>query len=193
MSPIERTVFVVLWLAVLLLAALLVMIYRQVDRAYRRSALDRMRGLPAGTPVPTVEVLADGQQTALRLDPDEAVQALVFVSTDCKVCSTLRADLNRVWPLEDRLTVLVTGEFHKPEEAEWPGRVLWVTHSFDVAREFGVVVVPFAYAIASGAIVASRAIGGSSELRALFDEAHQILASKEAAEPAIEPVTEGVR
>lgn len=64
---------------------------------------------------------------------------------------------------------------------------------FSRVIQFGVVVVPFAYAIASGAIVASRAIGGPSELRALFDEAHQILASKEAAEPAMEPVTEGVR
>lgn len=64
MSTIEIIAFGSLWLTLLALALLLLLLYRQVERAYQRASREQASGLAPGVEVPELEILtATGIET----------------------------------------------------------------------------------------------------------------------------------
>lgn len=172
MTPIELTGFAVLWAIFLCLTALVALLYRQVERAYRRSAAMQASGLEAGNVVPELQVLAEDGPRPFQLADGDALALLTFVTSECESCRRLLEDLRPgVGPVSRRV-VLVHGET-TPElrDAMDDLEVYWLANPVDAVRDFGVMLVPFVYVVRGRMVLGSGAVATGREVSALIDEA----------------------
>lgn len=167
MTSVEVVAFSVAWIALLALAALVLLLYRQVEKAYRRSTSAGHEGLPAGAVAPEIAVVHDGGIEALELPEDEPA-LLVFVSTDCDACRGLMRLLDDGTSLAT--FALVTGdgmrEYLEPRNPRL--RVRWVASPADIHEQYRVSLVPTLCVVQDGHVLGSTTDGSPAGLRQLL-------------------------
>ena len=102
---------------------------------------------------------------------------LAFVSTTCDGCVRLLAALREPEGrrLGGRVVVLVQGETNSIFEKHRAGglEMHWIAHSPDVARDYGVNLVPLVYALSGRTVLGSRSAASVEELHALLFSAQE--------------------
>ena len=87
MSPAETAIIVALWIVLASLALLVLVLYRQLEKAYLRQQRPVDAGLAAGTEAPTIAVITGRSTGPLELPGDGSLSLLVFVTTACPASS----------------------------------------------------------------------------------------------------------
>ena len=172
MTTMQTVSVAVLWIGFLLLAGLVLLLYRQVERAYNSDAKETAALLP-GVRAPDVEIL-DGEEIGpLAFPPEPAMSLLAFVSTTCEACVSLIDALAGLDGFDGRKTILVNGE----GDGGWQRRpgldILWLAHPPDVVRTYGVSAVPMVYVLRGRTIIGGGVLSTRRELGELLDEARE--------------------
>jgi hypothetical protein len=174
MKPIETVAFGTLWVVLLALAGLVLVLYRQLDKAYRESTGAVSNALPRGTKAPPVAVLGDSEIEEDLTLPEGELAVLAFVTTACEACADL---VKRLMSGEDapstRTAVLVTGEGYRDYVGVGEPRVTmhWIVSPADVKDDWRVSLVPMLYAVRDGIVLAASNDGSSEGVWGLLDEA----------------------
>jgi hypothetical protein len=165
MSAVEVVAFATLWIGFIGLAALVLVLYRQVEKAYAGAEAAGDTGLVPGSEIPEIEVLADVGEALLPLPDGDDPWLIAFVTTSCSACSTLLEELPRAEVAGPKIA-LVSGE-DTPHFGTVPGiRYEWLAHPPDVVQSFGVVNVPMVYVVRGTTVLAS----GVASTTAAVDE-----------------------
>lgn len=177
MSPVEVVAFGTLWFAFIGVAALVLLLYRQVEHAYSSASGADIGGLPSGVDAPDIEVLREGSEAPLGFG-GPGMLLLAFVSSSCESCQQLLTTLKDQAPFGGRIVGLVNGETTR-ELRELSGELEleWLAHPPDVMRSYGVSVVPMVYIIYGRTVLASGTVATASGVADLVLEAEQRLAS----------------
>lgn len=162
MTPLQTIVFGVMWLAVLTLAGLVLILYRQVERAYGADAVRGTRVLPRGSPAPPIEVLDRDRSRQLDLSGPSAL--LVFLETGCPSCEELLPALHR--SSRTRVLALVSGQ-GPSKDFSADCETYWLTNPPDVIREYGIGTFPTAYVVSGSKIAAAASLGSVEDYQLL--------------------------
>lgn len=174
----ELAIASVAWIVLVALAALVLLLYQQLDRAYGLSGTARGARLSPGDELPPLEVVSP-EDGLLAFHPAEEAErvALTFVTGSCSACLRLVRHLvtaheEASWPA-DIATVLAVSNGSLPGPLvdalrSSPIRVVAVAEPAAVTRDWGVVEVPTTYAIAEGHLVGLEPTRSLEEVLALF-------------------------
>lgn len=170
MNALETTAFGVLWVMLLGLALLVLVLYRQVEKAYRQGTSEVAgEALAAGTAAPDLEVIRDGEMTNLDL-PDEGLILLAFVSDGCEACAAFISDLNGDNFPAVKTMLLATGanlpELDRVDESRVAIRT--VVSPADVKESYRVSAVPMLYLVRDTVIIGASHDGSPDGVRALL-------------------------
>jgi hypothetical protein len=174
MSPPEVVAISVLWIVLLGLAGLVLVLYRQLDKAYRSAEESDVAALLPGVEAPEIEILGEDGIEPLAFPAPGEIGLMAFVSTTCDACHNLlqalgRESLGVTWRMG-----LVNGEDTREYKRGWDGVDLeWLAHPPDVVRSYGVTQVPYVYAVKGKTILASGAAAGRGGLERLLEEARE--------------------
>ena len=174
MTPIETIGFIVLWLVAISLAGLVVLLYRQVERAYRRSAAVQALGISAGNVLPDLEVISDEGTELLDFSSvdDHRLTVLAFVTSTCSSCRRLVTDLADWRHPGVRTIVAVHGETTEEfRQAAERIDVKWLANPGDAVRDFGVMLVPLVYVASGRTVLASGAVASGADASKLVEQA----------------------
>lgn len=171
MTNLELTGFVVLWLILAALTSLLALLYRQVERAYRKTAAIQAAGLLAGNVAPDLEVLTSAGVEPLALPDTDEIAVVAFVTPECDACRSLLAALADRISGVDRALALVHGET-TPELRTAMDRVEihWLASPGDAVRDFGVTIVPLVYILRGRTILNSGTVASAVEVEELVEQ-----------------------
>lgn len=172
MSALETTAFGVLWLIAIILAALLLTLYRQVDKAYRHQDLESA-GLLPGVEAPALDILTDSGIEPLELPTDGALTWIAFLTTTCDACTRLIPLLANDAVTDLPVIALMSGEKHSDTVIPTSARVHthWLAHPPDAVKRYGAAVAPFVYVLRGRTVLASRSVSTESGLAKLLNEA----------------------
>jgi hypothetical protein len=167
----QELVFAVLWLCVLFLIGLVLVLYREVDRAYSAESSVKSAGLLSGTPLPDLEIV-DGTQVTLlpKLRSDDPVE-IVFIKRSCVRCETLVGEFSpsSADPGVRTVIVVLEGETPKVRASLSPAvEVYEPAFPIETARDFGVSMVPLAYFAKGGRVIATGSPSSRAELTSLL-------------------------
>lgn len=178
MTSIELVGFSALWLVAVSLIALLVLLYRQVERGYRRSAAMQALGIPIGNNLPGLEVISGEGTEILDFGPSaDALTVLAFVTSTCSSCRRLVGDLQDGIDRDVRAVVAVNGETtDELRQAAETVEVRWMANPGDAIRDFGVMLVPLVYVAHHGIVLASGPVASGGEVTSLIDRARAEMA-----------------
>jgi hypothetical protein len=175
MSTGQGLVVGVLWVMALGLLGLVLLLYRQVDRAYSGAGRAGGGGLKPGVEIQPIEILTEsGDVDVLELPTQEDRYLLAFVSLDCAGCRML------VRTLADRrafdgpaLAVIVDGVPKGKPVSDLPDGIPTYAAfgGSQLKRGFGVTVVPLLYVMRDRIVLASGTVTNEQELSRLLAEA----------------------
>jgi hypothetical protein len=174
LTPGLTIAFLVLWLVLGALATLVLLLFRQVDRAYKQNG--RMAGvqLKAGVGAPAVEVMRGDGVELLSLDMDDR-HLLVFVNSTCDSCKQLIGDLLHRGPRVPSTAILIEGTgFQELIEAQVRHpemRVEALADMGDAQRLWGVTRVPFVYVLRGRTILAGGVASSTADITTLLEDA----------------------
>lgn len=169
---------ILLWIAVGVLAAIVVALARQVGVLHERvapvGALATAAGPEVGEPAPVL-ALEDVSGRRLRVGGSaDAATLLFFVSPTCPVCKTLLPTVERVVEREEAVDLVLASdgppEEHRVFVAEQElGRLPYVL-SAELGRAFQVAKLPYAVLIDTDGIVRAKGIVNTREhVESLFE------------------------
>jgi hypothetical protein len=167
MSGFESTVFVVLWALVLLLALLVLVLYRQLDRLIVREQAGTATLLPAGSTLPDLLVVMGDDLDTID-PPSRGVWLLGFVTTTCGACQTFLRELagtERDFPS----IVVVRGQELENEPQDPTIQCRWIANPGDLPTYFGVSVVPTLYLLRDKTVLAATIDGSSLGIQRLLE------------------------
>jgi hypothetical protein len=167
MSGFESTVFVVLWALVILLAMLVLVLYRQLDRLIVREQSGSATLLPAGSTLPDMLVVMGDHLDTLDA-PSRGIWLLGFVTTTCGACQTFLRELaatERDFPS----VVIVRGQELENEPQDPAIQCRWIANPGDLQTFFGVSVVPTLYLLRDRTVLASTIDGSSLGIQRLLE------------------------
>lgn len=175
MTPAQDAVFAVLWLVVLTLGGLVLLLYSQVDKAYRSAAMHQSAGLLPGTEAPDFQILTTDGAVPLPLpaaagDP----YILAFINSACSRCKDLIEQAAKRPRSDGRIIFLLTHGRGYPDIVERlpPSASLHpLAYPEDVMREFGVTVYPFVYVMRGKTVLAGRSVVTDVDMAELLHEA----------------------
>lgn len=152
MSTAATVGFVTLWLFLLGLAALVVVAFRQIERA-QQSVVPSATALPVGADVPEIRVVTQRGIEPVPHGDDPYI--LAFVSTECGACDTvLRHWFDNGSPVRTVVVVTSPGRSEYTDREPPENVALWgIANPGDARLSFNVNVVPTIYAIAGGKVV----------------------------------------
>jgi hypothetical protein len=172
MSALEVAGFGVLWFVFMILAALLVLLYRQVEKAYQAAEGDDKGALLPGVEVPDIEIIGEAGIAPLELRNHHEQMILAITSASCDACETLVRTLTDDRLFSGRRVVVIEGD---APAGHWgaPSNVeIWaLAHPPDIIRQFGVTSVPLAYVLSAGVVEAVAVASERDEVLALLSEA----------------------
>ena len=166
----ELTIALVAWILVAALAALVLLLYQQLDRAYGASSMAGAAPLEPGAPVPSLEVVSieRGLHEAdlASLGPTFTV---TFVTGSCSTCIRLLRELIHAGDLPADDTVVAVSHGSLPQvllDGLGAARIhlLGVGDASAVTRDWGVTEVPTSFAFAEGRLVATGPTRSLAEL-----------------------------
>ncbi len=192
MSPAQVLVFGILWVSVVLLGGLVLLLYRQVERAYSMNPARQSGGLLRGVSLPDLEVVHEASVTLLPELRSNSRSLLLFVKQSCDRCGValklLESAQGEIQPivivLEGRTTEL------RSTLPPWFG-VYEAAYPNEAARDFGVTSVPLAYITNRGRVMATGSPGNREELSSLIERADAAETAPDSAGPPAS-VSEGV-
>lgn len=141
MSSLESVVFGAMWVTVLVMGGLLLLLYRQVDRAYR-SISRSMEMLPRGSKVPAIEIINGTEFEPLELSEPNVI--LLFLDTGCPSCRILLPKVSNYEGI--RVVALMSGD-GRSQDFRAECEVYWLSHPPDVVQQFGISSFPLAYSV----------------------------------------------
>ncbi len=172
MITIPFYLYVTQWVLLLVLALLVIAMYRQLGNYLGTGKAQSARGLAPGTPAPAFDYRPFGSSDAVvHFDPHvEGPALVVFADPSCQACEKVATYL-ATSPPPGLSTVVVTSE---------PAPIIAASPSFlalagpvgmierDVARHYGVNGTPFLFAIDTGGrVTASGPATTADEVRAI--------------------------
>lgn len=174
MNGFETAAFATLWLTLVVLAGLVVVVYKQISRA-QTSQLENPTSLPIGELAPELGILENGEMRKLRYDSGSELQLLAFVTTTCSACRRLmEIFIHEGTPV--LTTVVVSGnefrEYADPESELL--RVRWLINPADARDFYKVNIVPTIYAIRDGRIAAVTTEGSVAGITTALRQAEEI-------------------
>lgn len=172
MSTVEIVVFLVLWIALVFLSALVVLLYRQLERAYLGSSVQAQ--LAIGSLFPALEIAtADGLQPYTFPQTVETAYALI-VSTSCSSCFEALKLLPELVDHE-QIIVFTAGEWKPDVFRVTEGLISHVLgHPPDAERALGLSVYPAIIATRQGRIVASTGEHTRAKLAKFVSDAEKV-------------------
>lgn len=172
MTSVEVVSFAALWAALIALAALVVLLYRELDRAYARPEAGEMaRGLPPDSPIPPLLVVKPDGSEELRLGERKALALLAILSTECEACERTMTVLQE-WAATMPVWALIAGTGGKFQSIETPGLELYSVHNpADVAHKFLVNLVPTVFLVHGGKVRGHTGDGSSEGIKRIFEHA----------------------
>lgn len=169
MTGVEVAAVSGLWVVLFVLAALVLVLYRQVEKAYRYSAGVADSALRPGSVVPDVAVVREGVIQPVPY-PERELSFVVFVTSTCSSCRDLMQRLDSSEGVGPRVVALVTGdgfqEYSEPRNQRMA--TYWVSSPADVHDQFGVNLVPMVYVIRDRTVLGATHDSSDSGLRALL-------------------------
>ena len=171
MSTQESLAFLVLWVVAIALFALVISLYRLVDRAYSGSESSATaNALKPGTVIPAIEVLTPDGIRELEPSPNGR-SLLVFARSDCHGCELLAEGLRGVDV--DATVLLIEGARYPSSGPTLPShvRVAALAYPRDTPEEFGVATVPLVFALQGQTVLAAGSPTSEREINALMREA----------------------
>jgi len=175
MKPIEVVAFGSLWAVLVALGGLVLLLYRQVDRAYQSQAISQNAGLLPGVEAPEIEVLGDAGEEPLQFPKSGELALLAFVSAGCDACVQLLRILRDRKVFQGRAVGLVNGQ--TPREFAILRKQMelkWLSHPPDITRSYGVTATPTVYVVNGRTVLASKVVSTKAGLQALLAEAHEV-------------------
>ena len=170
MSSIEMVVFGALWAIAFVMGALLLLLYRQVEKAYRQDLQEQSGGLLPGVEAPPLEVLNDEGNVPLQLPYPGELALVAFMTTTCDACTKLLPILADDRVTDARVLTLMSGG--RAADVEIPDNprveVLWLAHPPDATRRYGASIAPFVYVLRGRTVLASKTVStreGVADLR----------------------------
>lgn len=176
MSDLQVVVFTVLWTVLGSLLALLFLLYREVERAYVRGTETSSVALLPGVETPDIDILTDQGEAPLEFPADDELGVLLFLTTTCTSCVDLLEKLTSESSPVVTTMALLSGE----GLSRYAGyrsqtlRVHWLAHPPDATRDYGVAIVPTAYAIRGRTVLASKSVKMPRDLDQLITEAYEM-------------------
>ncbi len=180
MSGLELAAFGTLWFVLALLACLVFILYRQVEKAYGASTELQNVGLHPGVEAPDVEVVTEDGTRLLRFPAPGEIALLAFLTTTCEACVKLVGELQSGEPLPGPVIGLITGEDRGEFSGADDGRFhpLWVAHPPDIIRDYGIGITPYVYVVRGRTVLGSRSVETQAGLRELLREADEFEATR---------------
>jgi hypothetical protein len=169
----QTIVVVVFWFALIGLAGLILLLFRQVERAYRHTADVHQAGLLPGVEAPDIEVLVGSRIVPLGF-PEDQHHVLAFVNGDCDICAELLKELAVGGVFDGPIEALLMDASGPPiDPASLPARISIhaVAHPPDIRRSYGVSVTPFVYFMNGKTVLSARSVWTAAGLSKLVDEA----------------------
>lgn len=173
MSSIEMVAFGILWVIALVLGGLLLLLYRQVEKAYRQDQQVQTGGLLPGVEAPALEVISDEGNVPLQLPLPGELALIVFMTTTCDACAKLLPVLADDRVTDARVIALVSGGRTSDVAMPTSPRVelLWLAHPPDATKRYGATVAPFLYVVRGRTILASKTTATREGVAELIEEA----------------------
>jgi hypothetical protein len=180
MSGLELAAFGTLWFVLALLACLVFILYRQVEKAYGASTELQNVGLHPGVEAPDVEVITEDGTRPLRFPAPGELALLAFLTTTCEACVKLVRELQAGEPLPGPVIGLITGEDRGEFSGTDDGRFhpLWVAHPPDIIRDYGIGTTPYVYVVRGRTVLGSRSVETLAGVRELLREANAFEATR---------------
>jgi hypothetical protein len=179
MSTAETISAVTLWLIAAGVLALLLLLYRQVDRAYGAKTSNQATSLMPGVELPDVEIMTAEGPGFLELPAGRGPSMLAFLSSDCDRCSSLERTLISEEVFEGQVHCLFIDaqakgepEVTRPDNTE---RVRFFSAAYppDLPRKFGLNSVPLVYVLDGKTVLAADSAASKAELAALVAKAER--------------------
>lgn len=163
-----------LWVAMVGLAFLVLVLYRQVDRLYGVDGGGGSQPLQPGTEAPEIRIVStSGQDTALEPPVGQDIYLVVFLMQSCSSCIQLVRSVKLSPHLLGKVVgVLIgetKGEFAMKRVA--PMTLFSLTDPGEVVRTYAVSQTPMAYAIRDGVIMGGRYSPTAKDLEDILREA----------------------
>lgn len=188
MSAAASAAFGVLWFGFMVLGGLVLLLYRQVDRAYSNEAGTEAPQLAPGAQAPDFKVIDQAGEVPFAFRTDDSLWLLLFGTTDCSLCRALLHDLGTagtvgapagtVCEVVGALAGEATPEYLALLDMQSPAfRIIWLSHPSSVGELFGIRSVPSAYILQGRTIVAGGVVSDMADVVALI--ARAILAPSE--------------
>lgn len=169
LSAAEITAFVTLWVALILLSGLVVLLYRQLERAYLATGGEAQ--LAAGSPFPELEIATGDGLQLFPWPSSAATMYAVLVSTKCQKCFEALEYLPSLIESE-RILVFTAGEWTPDVRKATEGLTCHVLgHPPDAERSLGLSGYPTVIATRQGHVLASTGEHTRSKLARFVTDA----------------------
>jgi thiol-disulfide isomerase/thioredoxin len=158
-TPTETIAFAVLWVILICLAVLVLLLYKQLERAYAGTPGSNS-GLSAGSRVPDLEVINSTGLSWYRFpDVDDPILA-AFVSTTCAGCYDLLRTLDRDVD-EYRKEVFTVGEI-SDEFRRAVGSLSYqaLAHPYDAEHGLGLTALPTLFLVGRRVVLGTTTATG---------------------------------
>lgn len=145
--------FLALWFVLIVLALLVLLLYRQFERTYLGS--NQGASLAPGSRLPPVEVATEAGLWVLELPPMSATTYAVVATTKCEDCLRILENLPSLVSRE-RITLFTAGEWNPRFREAARGYVAYALgHPPDAERALGISGYPTTIAVRDGRVVGS--------------------------------------
>jgi len=177
MSTAQTIVAAALWVVVLGLLALVLLLYRHVDRAYSSSGFGKSMGLMPGVEVPPLEIMTNSGPSVLRLPGEEEGRYILsFVNAECAGCVALLETLGRERAFKGTAIAILVQPVpvgHGTPEAPPNVQMHGSASPVDVRRHFGITFVPLVYVMRGTKVLAAGGGATEAEVKELLVTAKQ--------------------
>lgn len=170
MSALETSTFTILWAFLVFVAFLVVVGFRQIERA-QRSALPAPTTLGIGERPPEIHIIGDSGIE--QLEHGKAPYLLAFLSPGCGACkSTMEHLLATELPLRTVAVVTAPGKSDYADAVPPPNMsVRWIANPADARVYYKINVVPTLYVLRDGEVLAASNDGSSRGIERLLEQA----------------------
>lgn len=183
----QTIVAVTLWVVVLTLLALVLLLYRHVERAFSGTGFGKSAGLMPGVEVPPIEIMTETGPSVLSLPEEEDDPYLLsFVSADCAGCVSLLDTLSekRVFSGVAIAILIEPVPMGRPAPEARPNvRIHGAASPADVRRHFGITLVPLVYVMQGTKVLAAGGGATEAEVKQLLVTARENQAEARTANP----------
>ncbi|MCP9486399.1 MAG: hypothetical protein MSC30_11100 [Gaiellaceae bacterium MAG52_C11] len=168
MTEIELIAYGTLWTLLVLLGVLVLVLYRQLEKAYAARA-EQAPAITAGSPAPAIEVVSPAGVEIYNFPKVRSRVLATFVSPSCNDCRKLLLLLREHFSGEE-VVVFSSGEWSDGFSGAVDGFALRdLAHTWDAARVYGLSVFPTTFAIEDGKVMGHTTQASLSAIRELLE------------------------